>query len=402
MPAHVHIGTGKFGLGFVGYFSNNLSLSTAFLNRTPKIDSSRIRNEKLQMRREYLIDYYDTGERDTVRFECLEFFGGTQEHTDKSVGLIADENTKLVTTTVGESQLSEVAPLIAQGLQQRSNDRPLFIIACENGHRCSTQLGSQVKGILGSTEHAGIFVDCVVDQICNRINSSEELVAVSAENYREWIIADASEELTNYLCHSQIRFVPSEHLKFYEMRKLWLVNGFHLALAILGVTTVGGGTNTRIAEILERKGSDLADQVEGVQIELVDALVYKKGSIFRPDDLFEFVEQTKQRFKASPDSCERILRDALLSPERIAQITRDFGNNLGQNKRLSDVFSQHLYECVFSFFKKVQDRLYEPVLINSDRDKSVYLPYVLMQLVPFLVKQGKHLISDDASAEDIL
>lgn len=62
---------------------------------------------------------------------------------------ISDPATKIITTAVRESQLHRIAPLIAGGLQKRGKDSPLFIIACENGHRCSSRvLAEEVKKYL--------------------------------------------------------------------------------------------------------------------------------------------------------------------------------------------------------------------------------------------------------------
>lgn len=392
MPTHVHIGTGRFGLGFVGYFSNKLGFSTTFLNRTA--ERSRSRNEKLRVNKKYHIKYYDADQEDAVGFDRLEFF--SQEDVGHALALLRDSDTLLVTTTVGESQLPSVAPLIAQGLKERNTNAPLFLIACENGHRCSSVLARRVNAILETEQQNAVFVDCVVDQICHGINVNEEMVTVSAESYREWIIEETDSQLEQQLREPRIKFVQSDQLDLYELRKLWLVNGFHLALAILGATSSGGGTDTRIKEVLETTDAELEGYVEGIQRELVDALLYEKENrTFNAGDLQDYIEKTKNRFKASPDNCKRILRDALLDPDRIAQVTRDFGTDLGRNKPLSAVFRQHLYQCVFNFFEKVHDRLYEPTRKNSDRNASKILPYILVQLVPFLVQQGESLISSD-------
>jgi len=246
-----------------------------------------------------------------------------------------------------------------------------------------------------STKHGGVFVDCVVDQICHSITLDGEFVTVSAEKHREWIIDDADQRLKKFLVHPQIKFVGSKDIDFYELRKLWLLNGFHLALAILGATTPLG-TSARIGDIIASKEPELAKQIKGVQDELVDALVYKPDSIFKAGELNNYINKTKERFMASPDTCERILRDALLSPERIAQITVDFGSDLGRDKQLSEVFRRHLYQCVFSFFDKVHNRLYEPAFCNIDRGRTEHLGYVLLQLIPFLVKQGELLLLEDS------
>lgn len=394
---HIHIGTGRFSLGFVGYFSHILNFSTIFLNRDH--DRSHDRNRKLREQKEYLIEYYDIKDKYIVNFDDIYIFGVDLEEAVASMELISDLDTILLTTSVGSSQLQHIAPIIAGGLKNRLKSNPLFIMACENGHRCSQMLEEEVKKHLSSQDYGGVFVDCVVDQICHNIEVPDILkpahVIVSAESYREWIVEDkGNNTLRQILIHPLIKFVSSNQIDLYELRKLWLVNGFHLAIAVLGVSFFKE-TDTRIAEVIKSKDEELLKQLNGVQKELVEAFIYKdEDNIFKRKDIRDYISKIKERFRHSPDTFDRILQDALLSEDRINQVVRQFGIDLGRDKRLSEVFSAHLYECIFNFFEKTKDRIYDPVAILVANGYSPdSLSFVLQELVPFLVRQGDRLCS---------
>ena len=292
---HIHIGTGKFGLGFVGYFSHQFGFSTVFLNRKPRTESSAKRNSKLRDEKSYTIEYYDrNGEKNPIKFHDLHFFGRGLEETGSSVGFISDPRTILLTTAVGESQLQHIAPLIADGLQRRKETSPLFIIACENGHRCSQKLSEEVRKYLPSHKHGGIFADCVVDQICQDIkplddetNQSQNHVTVIAESYRQWVIEDVDERLTKLLNHKSIKFVPKSHIDLYELRKLWLVNGFQLATAVLGYRYRIG----EISKVIVSTHPKLAQHIEGIKTELANAFIFKNQGIFTPEEVDTYIDR---------------------------------------------------------------------------------------------------------------
>lgn len=400
---HIHIGTGRLGLGFCGYFSHDLGYYTVFLNRKSEISS--IRNKKLAEQKEYIIKYYDNTKSEIIRLDELHVFDVESKETGLPIDLISDPNIILVTTAVGDSQLRYIAPIIANILLERSKidlREPLFVLACENGHRCSQKLAQEVERCLQYREHVGVFADCVVDQICDRIEvpngrtSPSSSVVISAESYREWVIENTDERLKKFLDHPSIKFVPESQIDLYELRKLWLINGFHLALAVLG-NGFFKQAGIRISEVIMSTNEELLKQIKGIKTELSNALVFKDThSVFKDKgkEIYGYINEVENRFKHSPDTCERILRDALLSEERITQVTRQFASDLGKDDPLSKVFSKYLYGCVLNFFRKVQDRLYDPIAtLLSQGYTPIHLTFILQELVPFLVKQGDTVLS---------
>ena len=80
---------------------------------------------------------------------------------------------------------------------------------------------------------------------------------------------------------------------------------------------------------------------------------------------------------------------------RIEKVALEFGNALCKDERLLDVLSNSLYEWIFTFFGKVQDRLDDPMKILLGQRWCVYprsLSIVLLEMVPLIVKQGKQLL----------
>jgi mannitol-1-phosphate/altronate dehydrogenase len=392
---HVHIGTGKFGLGFVGYFSHRLGFATSLLNRAH--ENSSARNKKLHDHRKYRIKYFDQESRqELIQFEDCTSISSGQETSGRAVELISDPKTKLLTTSVGESHLKNLAPIIASGLQARTSDTPLFIIACENGHRCSSKiLEKWVVDLLPSSTRKETFIDCVVDQVCEEIEehkSSKDIITVSVESHREWIIESEDEELQKLLKHSFIKFVPSGQIDIYETRKLWLVNGFQLALAVLGMEFLRN-SKAPLSEVIKSDNKPLSDQVNGIRRELENALHIKdQRDFFKRQEINSFANQVTERIRQSQDTCERILRDALFGEERIRQVTRDFGMKLGEGKALPEVFADSLYECIFQFLHKAKDRLYDPAdILLSNNQSAGFLGYIIQRLVPFLLQEGDKL-----------
>lgn len=238
----------------------------------------------------------------------------------------------------------------------------------------------------------------MVDQICAGVETNSDGVVVSAEAYRELVVEDKVKPSLRKLLgrDGDIRIVKRTNLELYQTRKLWLVNGFHLALAIVGFTQMS--SKAKIREVLEHPSTEVQKTIEGLKRELVNALSFRDGhGVFNRRELDVYIQNVATRFRESADTCDRILRDVLLGPDRIDRVTRDMGTALGRNVTLRETFRRQLHECVFAFFSKVHERLYEPLLEHlKQRAAPLELPLVLQQLVPLMVQQGEQLLAEDA------
>lgn len=395
---HAHIGTGKFGLGFVGFFSNALGLKTKMLNRTPSDESSRDKNEKLRNKKNYDIKYFDDRkEVDHIQIDSLDYFDRT-DHAS-FVDIVSNPETVLITTSIGASRLQELAQFLKLGIDQRNADsQPLFILACENGTRCSSIL----KEFVGDDICAGKqiqFLDCVVDQVCKETTSTGEAVQVWAEDFREWIIE--TEDKNSFLeiaTHPDIMILDRDTdtpLDVYQKRKLWIFNGLHISLALIGVTNFDN--EVKFSTLID--APQVSSYINGIKNELAEALFVDGGdSYFKLKELEEYGDGVLLRLRNSPDTCGRVLDNFLLGDVRIKRMTQNFASGLGNDQPLSELIRTNLHESVFVFFEKIFDRVYLPrkqlVSGNLAKDKehrARNLEYVLDLLIPSMVEQGKAL-----------
>jgi mannitol-1-phosphate/altronate dehydrogenase len=394
---HAHIGTGKFGLGFVGYFSNKSNSKTMFLNRLSHEKVARDRNEKLLEEKSYLIEYYNK-EIEDVKFDGFHFYD--RENLEDLINIIAHPETTLLTTSVGYHHLPDIAPYIEEGLRARKSDcSPLFVLACENGHRSSSHLKESINQAVIADKEVE-FLDCVVDQICDKFSKKadeQNKVVIQAENYREWIIEERNPDIRNYLNHAAIKFIKHQEgsdspLELYEVRKRWLVNGLHMAVAIIGTNFMN--PDALIADVIKSKDDRIKKPIDDIKNELADAFRYRdEKNVFTLSETEVFINDTLDRFMSSPDRCERIVKQALHSSTRLKQMTETIGLALGKDCKLSESLKLTLYEGVYIFFEKVQERIYEPIdMLKKHSRSGKALSFLSSQLVPFMVKQGKNLM----------
>ncbi len=189
--------------------------------------------------------------------------------------LIADKNTKIITTTVTEkgyhynsidkildlneeiqndlenNKLKTLVGHLSYGLIERfkKNKEDIYILSCDNlSHngdilkKVITDFVSHIdKNIaLWVKEHVKFpctMVDCIVP---NTEKLPSEIVAqfqdnsfVLCEPYRDWYIENKSNFLMNSLVHKRIKFV--DNIDFYENIKIKILNASHSALAYLGL-----------------------------------------------------------------------------------------------------------------------------------------------------------------------
>ena len=119
----VHFGAGNIGRGFIGLLLNQSGYEVTFVD----INDTVI--EALEAKRHYEVGFAEDGV-DRVVVDQVRGVNSLKEQA-RVVDLIAEAD--LVTTAVGPSLLSKVAPLISEGLRAREvEDAPVYVIACEN------------------------------------------------------------------------------------------------------------------------------------------------------------------------------------------------------------------------------------------------------------------------------
>lgn len=145
-----------------------------------------------------------------------------QDH-DQVVAAVAASD--IIATAVSEPILKVVAKPIGEGLAVNTNES-VNVLACENVHPNSPLLAQHIAALGFSVDQAG-FPEVIVDRIANTLPDS---LALSVEPDFEFIVDGVS--WVGPAPNADITL--AESIEAYEKRKLWLVNGLHVAIAILG------------------------------------------------------------------------------------------------------------------------------------------------------------------------
>ncbi|OAA66862.1 mannitol-1-phosphate dehydrogenase [Niveomyces insectorum RCEF 264] len=120
----VHFGAGNIGRGFVACFLHNSGYEVIFADVNAEIVD--------QLNREPSYHVYEVGADGTTETTITNYRAlNSKTHEADVIDAVATAD--LVTCSVGPNILRFIAPVIAKGIDRRSEDRaPLAVIACEN------------------------------------------------------------------------------------------------------------------------------------------------------------------------------------------------------------------------------------------------------------------------------
>ena len=298
-PLAVHFGAGNIGRGFIGALLQDAGYHVVFADVNQElIDSmkalgSYTLTELASVPKQKL--YKD--------FQVLNSVTETQELTQ----LIA--KAEIVTASVGANVLGRIAPVIEAGLNQRTSQDKLVVMACENALGASEIIKLAMQDQQLANQRA-IFCNTAVDRIVPlQVEHSEPDVAV--EPFSEWII-DSAPLAGRELNLPGATFV--EDLDPFIERKLYTVNTAHLAVALIGQQF---GHETVIEAMAD---SEVMPKVLAVIEETSAALIRKHG--FDPVAHAAYVEKTLSRLSnpAIDDEIVRVGRDPLRKLSRYERL----------------------------------------------------------------------------------
>lgn len=218
----VHFGAGNIGRGFVGLLLHEGGYEVVFS------DVADALVDAINAADSYTVIEAGPGGADRVvtGFRAL----NSRENPEAVAAEIASAD--VVTTAVGPTVLRFVAPLIAQGLSQRSADAsPLAVMACENAIGATDLLRAEVEKLVSAEVlDRGRFANTAVDRIVPAPQEGHG-IDVTVEPYFEWAIeaapfGDARPHLPG--AHFVNDLAP------YIERKLFTVNTGHAATAYFG------------------------------------------------------------------------------------------------------------------------------------------------------------------------
>lgn len=292
----VHFGAGNIGRGFIGEILAKNGYEITF------VDINETIIEALKQRQSYTIELADESKEQMT----IQKVTGLNNATKPEDVVLAIAQADLVTTAIGPNILPRIAPLIAQGIQQRqkqNNQQPLDVIACENMIGGSTFLGEEVKK--HTTDLAFLqqkigFPDAAVDRIVPEQHHADPLF-VQVEPFSEWVVQAAG-------CKSAIRLNGVnyvENLEPYIERKLFSVNTGHATVAYTGALQGYDTIDEAMQDYL------VVAQLRSVLQETGRLLVEKWG--FDETEHQAYIQKIIQRFqnKYISDAIRRVARTPL-------------------------------------------------------------------------------------------
>ena len=299
IPLAVHFGAGNIGRGFIGALLKDAGYLVVFADVNQElIDSMKALGSYT------LTELASVPKKKLYKdFQVLNSVTETQELTQ----LIA--KAEIVTASVCANVLGRIAPVIEAGLNQRTSQDKLVVMACENALGASEIIKLAMQDQQLANQRA-IFCNTAVDRIVPlQVEHSEPDVAV--EPFSEWII-DSAPLAGRELNLPGATFV--EDLDPFIERKLYTVNTAHLAVALIGQQF---GHETVIEAMAD---SEVMPKVLAAIEETSAALIRKHG--FDPVAHAAYVEKTLSRLSnpAIDDEIVRVGRDPLRKLSRYERL----------------------------------------------------------------------------------
>ena len=293
----IQFGAGNIGRGFIGAVLAQAGYQVVFADVVADL------HDQINNRKQYTVHVTDTVSRDIVITDICAVHSGSEAAVAEIAG--AD----LITTAVGLRILKFVAPAIAKGLAARmaaGEEKPLNIIACENGLKATSQLKELTFALLSpdvaawAEKHVG-WPDAAVDRIVPPVRCEVPL-DVAVEEYFEW---DVERSAFVGAIPAIAGMTPVDNLEAYVERKLFTLNTGHATAAYIGKMKGLGTIGESIAD------PAVFPVVKAVMQQSGEGLVRKFG--FDHDAHFAYIEKILKRF-SNPylkDDVDRVGREPL-------------------------------------------------------------------------------------------
>ena len=283
----VHFGAGNIGRGFVAQFLHESGYEVVFADVSDELIGA------LQAQSSYHV--IEVGEGAQTR--VVDNYRALNSRTQEAEVVAAIAAADIVTTAVGARILQFVAPVIAKGLNERTLDEPLTVIACENAIGGTDILAAEVRK--HAPAHNAVFANCAIDRIVPEQSGGLD---VTIESFFEWVVDRTPFKGTTPEIYG-VTWV--DDLEPFIERKLFTVNTAHAAAAYHGIDR--GWVSIREALATP----ELQAEIRAVLAETKQLLVAKHG--FDPQEQQGYIEKTLKRISNPdlPDTCERVGRGPL-------------------------------------------------------------------------------------------
>ncbi|KAL9048092.1 MAG: hypothetical protein Q9162_007860 [Coniocarpon cinnabarinum] len=295
----VHFGGGNIGRGFIAEFFHNSGYEVVFID----VVDSLI--EQIQKTPSYTVTEIGTEETKTFTIDNYRAIN-SKHNMPQVVEEIASAD--VTTCAVGPNVLKFVAEPIAKGIDARTKDTPLAVIACENAIGATDTLVSFLKPKLQTSEaelpNKARFPNSAIDRIVP-VQEPNAGLNVQIEKFYEWCVESkpfdgAKGGIPDI---KGIHFV--ENLEPYIERKLFTVNTAHATAAYFG-HNMG---KTYVHDAMGDK--KIHDEVRDALKETAHLIVKKHGISEKEQD--DYVEAIIKRISnpALKDVVERVGRAPL-------------------------------------------------------------------------------------------
>ncbi len=302
----IHFGAGNIGRGFIGILLKNSNYDITFVDLNKEIIDS------LKTDGKYTIYYMDEeGSSDTVSG-----VKGLHAHYDQQLVIESLVNCDLITTSLGQDNLKYIAQNIIEAIKlryQKSSEKKLDIIACENGLKVSSFFKQLIYEKLTTElqqyadKYIG-FVDCTVDRIVpNQVN--DNVCDVRVEPGFEWVLSQPQVKVNNNIHDAQY----TDDLAYYNKRKLLTVNLTHSLIGYIGYALGNTYVHETIADV------EVEKFVLSVLEDIRNALVIEFG--VEPSVQDQYALKTIGRFK----------NDKIV--DELTRVARNPMTKLGNNER---------------------------------------------------------------------
>ncbi|KAK3338039.1 mannitol dehydrogenase C-terminal domain-containing protein [Neurospora tetraspora] len=226
----VHFGAGNIGRGFVACFLHNSGYEVIFADvNTDLIDS-------LNASPSYKV--IEVGSEGTEE-HIITNYRAINSRTNEEELIQEISTAEVVTCSVGPNVLKFIAPVIAKGIDRRSEDLPpVAVIACENAIGATDTLAEYIKDPKNTPPHRladydkrARFANSAIDRIVPAQDPDAGL-DVKLEKFYEWVVDRTPFKDMSPPDIKGIHWV--DNLLPYIERKLYTVNTGHATAAYHG------------------------------------------------------------------------------------------------------------------------------------------------------------------------
>jgi mannitol-1-phosphate 5-dehydrogenase len=219
----VHFGSGNIGRGFVACFLHESGYEVIFADVVDALVNS------LNETKSYKVT--EVGTEGTEVKKITNYRAINSKYNEAE---LVDEiaTADVVTCSVGPNILKFIAPVIAKGIDKRTADKPLAVIACENAIGATDTLAGFIKQHSQVEDHSlrAAYANSAIDRIVPAQDADAGL-DVKLEKFYEWVVESGpfNGEVPSI---DGIKWV--DHLLPYIERKLFTVNTGHATAAYHG------------------------------------------------------------------------------------------------------------------------------------------------------------------------